>query len=191
MFDRIFKSWIYGGMLAGILILCLTPLMLRGWPWPMIAIFLQLPVYMLHQYEEHDANRFGRFVNDMLGNGRTLLSSAAIFVINVPGVWGINMISIWLAAEYGAGFGLIGVYLTLVNSVVHIISAIRLRSYNPGLVSGIVLFLPLGIWALVEVSSVSGVSWPHHVLGLLSAILVHVAIVAYVLGNRRRASQEK
>jgi hypothetical protein len=190
MFDRFYKNWVYGGFLAGILILCLTPLLMRGWSWSMIAIFLQLPAYMLHQFEEHDDDRFGRFVNQLLGESRTVLSAAAIFVINVPGVWGVNAVSIWLAATYGAGFGLIGIYLTLVNAVVHVIPTIRLRRYNPGLVTGIILFLPLGIWALVEVSTVPGVTWAHHALGLVSAILIHVAIIAYVFNNRRHAAQE-
>jgi hypothetical protein len=190
MLDRLYRNWVYGGFLAGGLILCLSPLILRGWSWPMIAIFLQLPAYMLHQYEEHDADRFGRFVNALLGGGRTVLSSAAIFVINVPGVWGVNAISIWLAATQNIGFGLVGIYLTLVNAVVHIIPTIRLRRYNPGLVTGIILFLPLGIWALAEVSAVPGVTWAHHVFGLAAAILIHIAIVAYVFSNRRHALQE-
>jgi hypothetical protein len=189
MLDRLYRNWVYGGSLAGILIFLLAPLILRGWSWPMIAVFLQLPLYMVHQYEEHDGDRFGRFVNGMLGDGRIVLSAAAIFVINVPGVWGVNAVSIWLAGTYGVGFGLIGIYLTLVNAVVHIIPTIRLRRYNPGLVTGILLFLPVGIWSLVEVSAVPGVTWVHHLLGLAVAILIHAAILAYVFSNRR-ASRE-
>eukprot|EP01035_Chromulina_nebulosa_P002655 gene2655-3612_t len=183
-------NWVYGGFLAGILILCLAPLILRGWSWPMIAVFLQLPAYMLHQFEEHDADRFGRFVNQVIGGGREVLSAAAIFVINVPGVWGVNVISIWLATSQGIGFGLIGIYLTLVNALVHIMPTVRLRRYNPGLVTGMILFLPLGIWALVLVSAQPGVSVVHHVVGLVLAIAIHLAIIAYVLRNRGRALQE-
>jgi hypothetical protein len=189
MLDRLYRNWVYGGALAGILIFGLAPLILRGWSWPMIAVFLQLPLYMVHQYEEHDDDRFGRFVNAMLGDGRTVLSPAAIFVINVPGVWGVNAVSIWLAAVDGIGFGLIGIYLTVVNAVVHIVPTIRLRRYNPGLATAVLLFLPVGIGALATVSIAPGVTWVHHALGLLVAILIHAAIMAYVFGNRR-ASRE-
>jgi hypothetical protein len=190
MLDRLYRYWVYGGALAGILILCLTPLIVRNWSWPLIAVFLQLPAYMLHQYEEHDDGRFGRFINDVIGGGRNILSDAAIFVINIPGVWGVNAISIWLAATYGVGFGLIGIYLTLVNAIAHLGPALGLRRYNPGLITGIVLFLPLGLWALVEVSAAPGVSFCHHALGLGSALLIHIAIMAHVFANRRHA-QEK
>lgn len=190
MLNRLYANWVYGGFLSGILILALSPLLLRGWSWPMIAVFLQLPGYMLHQYEEHDADRFARFVNQVMGQGRTVLSAPVIFLVNVPGVWGVNAVSIWLADRFGVGFGLIGVYLTLVNAVVHIVPTLRLRRYNPGLVTAIVLFLPLGIWALMEVSAAPGVTWGHHVLGLGAAILIHAAIMVHVLGNRTRVLKE-
>lgn len=190
MLDRLCQNWVYGGALAGVLILSLAPLLLADWSWPMIAVFLQLPVYMLHQYEEHDDGRFGRFINDMLGDGRTVLSTAAIFVINVPGVWGVNAVSIWLAASLGVGFGLVGIYLTLVNAVVHIVPALRLRRFNPGLVTAIVLFLPVGIWALFEVGGAPGVTGIHHLIGLGFAVLIHLGIVAYVFSNRRHAFRE-
>ncbi|SMD14150.1 HXXEE domain-containing protein [Rhizobium sp. RU36D] len=186
MLQRLYGNWVYGGMLAGILLLCLTPLLLSGWSLAMIAVFLQLPVYMLHQYEEHDAGRFGQFINSEIGEGHTVLSDAAIFVINVPGVWGINALSLWLAALFGAGFGLIGIYLTLVNALVHLAPAIRMRMYNPGLVTAAVLFLPVGIWALIAVSAAPGVTVAHHALGLASALFIHAAIVAHVFRNRRQ-----
>ena len=44
------------------------------------------------------------------------------------------------------GLGWIG--LTLVNAVTHIVTSIRFRCYNPGLVTSIVLFLPFTIWML-------------------------------------------
>jgi hypothetical protein len=184
MLNRLYKNWVYGGFLAGILILCLAPLMLRGWSWPMIAVFLQLPAYMLHQYEEHDADRFRRFVNQMIGGGLSVLSLPAVFFINIFGAWGVNLVSIWLAAQYGVGFGLIGIYLTLVNGLVHLAPAVAQRRYNPGLVTGIVLFLPLGGWALALVSADPATHVFHHLIGLILAVLIHVAIVAHVLRNR-------
>lgn len=190
MLDRLYTNWVYGGFLAGLLILALSPLLLRGWSWPMIAVFLQLPVYMLHQYEEHDDGRFGRFVNQRIGGGRMVLPQPVIFLINVPGVWGVNAVSIWLAAKYNVGFGLIGVYLTLVNGIVHIVPSARMRIYNPGLVTGVLFFLPLGIWSLAEISAVPCVGWAYHLLGLGLAILIHAAIMAYVFSNRARVARE-
>jgi hypothetical protein len=115
MMDRLYRHWTYGGFLAGILLLVLTPLFAAQWPLALLAIFLHLPVYMLHQYEEHDANRFADFINHNIGGGAEVLTPPIVFLANIPGVWGVNAISIWLAATVSLGYGLIGVYLTLVN----------------------------------------------------------------------------
>ena len=96
-FDRLYANWVYGGFLAGLLLIGLLPVFSQGWSLAMTLVFLQLPIYMLHQYEEHDADRFRRFVNENLGGGKELLSLFAVFIINILGVWGVNLISIFLA----------------------------------------------------------------------------------------------
>jgi hypothetical protein len=188
MIARLCQNWVYGGFLAGLLILCLTPVFAAGWPLPLLAVFLHLPVYMLHQYEEHDANRFAIFVNREIGRGVDVLSPAAVFVINIPGVWGVNALSIWLAALLSPAYGLIGVYLTLVNAFAHLGQGIAMRRYNPGLVTAVVLFLPLSVWSLLVIRENGAASLFHHALGLGAAIFIHAVIIAYV-GSRRRRSR--
>jgi hypothetical protein len=63
MFARLIANWVYGGFLAGLLLLLLTPVLVHSWAAPLVATFLCLPVYMVHQYEEHDKDRFRLFVN--------------------------------------------------------------------------------------------------------------------------------
>lgn len=127
MFSRLTKYWVYGGFLSGLLILVLLPEFARHWSLGLFAVFLQLPVYMLHQFEEHDNDRFRLFVNKTIGNGREVLSHRAVFIINVPGVWGVIAVSFYLAAYVSIGYGLVAVYLTLVNAIVHIVPAVILR----------------------------------------------------------------
>jgi hypothetical protein len=183
--NRLARNWVYGGFLAGILLLVLAPAICRGWSIAMILIFLQLPIYMLHQLEEHDADRFRIFFNQTIGHGREVLTPAAVFVINVPGVWGVNALSILLATFVQTGWGLIGVFLTLVNALVHIAQAIRMRKYNPGLVTAVVLFLPVGgagLWAIVS----AGLAMPVQLgVALASAVAIHAGIIVYA--KRRMA----
>ena len=186
MFSRLVAHWVYGGFLAGLLILALTPIFAATWPAALTLVFLQLPVYMVHQYEEHDDGRFAAAINAMIGKGKIVLDDAAVFVINVPGVWGVNLVSIWLAFGIGVGWGLIGVYLTLVNALAHIGQAIRLRSYNPGLATAVVLFLPVSIAGALIIGAVPGVGAGHHLVGLAVAIAIHAGIIAYVVTRRRR-----
>lgn len=183
---RIIRFWVYGGFLAAFLLLGLMPVCCRSWSLPLILVFLQLPVYMLHQFEEHDDDRFRRFVNGLIGGGRDVLSESAVFVINVPGVWGVNLASILLASTMDLGFGLIGVYLTLVNAVVHLVQAIRLKGYNPGLITAVILFVPAGGMALREIHAAGTVTPVFHVLGLGMAVAIHLAIAAHVVIRLRR-----
>ena len=118
MFARLIANWVYGGFLAGLLLLLLTPVLVHSWPVSLVTTFLCLPVYMVHQYEEHDNDRFRLFVNQKIGKRRVGLSPLAVFVINVPGVWGVIGISLALAATVSAGFGLVAVYLVLLNGTV-------------------------------------------------------------------------
>jgi hypothetical protein len=191
MLSRLTQYWVYGGFLSRVLLLALLPELARNWSTALLAVFLQLPVYMLHQYEEHDNDRFRVFVNRMMGGRKEVLSHGAVFLINVPGVWGVIAASFYLASYVGVGYGLIAVYLTLVNAVAHIGGAVVTRSYSPGLATAILLFLPVGVFGVRELQRTGEVGWDHHLLGLLVAVGIHVAIVVYVQFNKRQATLAK
>ena len=188
MFQRLITYWVYGGTLAGVLLLLLTPVLTSGWPLVLVAIFLHLPAYMLHQHEEHDNDRFRQFVNTVIGKGREVLSPTAVFVINVPGVWGVVAFSLYLAVTINCGFGLIAVYLVLVNGVAHVLQGIALRRYNPGLVSAVFLFIPLGTVTLWLIQKAGSGTFFYHAIGLLSAVAIHAAILIHVRLQFSRAA---
>ena len=179
MLTRLINNWVYGGALAGLLLFALLPALVTGWSLALVAVLLCLPVYMLHQYEEHDNDRFRRFFNQTLFGGREVLSRGAVFVINVPGVWGVIAISFCLARFVNIGFGLIAVYLTLVNALVHVVAAVKQRHYNPGLATAVAVFLPASIFGLWQINEAGGGSPAMQALGLGAAIGIHVAIIAY------------
>jgi hypothetical protein len=180
MVNRLIVNWVYGGFLAGVLLLALVPILAHSWPASLVCTFLCLPIYMLHQYEEHDNDRFRRFLNEAMGKGREVLSPAAVFVINVPGVWGVIGISIALAATVNIGFGLIAVYLVVVNGFVHVAHAIIFRRYNPGLGTAIGMFLPLGGYGIMAIQQAGGGMAAMHVTGAVAAVGIHAAIIAHV-----------
>ncbi len=182
---RLFMHWVYGGFLAGILILALMPVFSVAWSPAFTAIFLLLPVYMLHQYEEHDADRFRLYVNRLIGHGTEVLTPVAVFVINIGAVWLLDVVVIYLAWRVDLGLGLIAVYLMLVNALVHIVGALRSRSYNPGLVTAVVLFLPAGGYALWRIQASGAATMVDHTIGLVMAVAAHALIVVYAL--RRKA----
>lgn len=174
------KHWVYGGFLAAFVILALIALFRASMPLALLLIVLQLPIYMIHQFEEHDDDRFRRYVNLHVGGGDEVLSVPAVFVINIGGVWLLNLASIWLAATVDLGFGLIGIYGAFVNSLVHIVAAILSRNYNPGLMTAISLLLPSGTAGIWAVAAAGHGGWPFEALGLGTAILLHLAIIGHV-----------
>ena len=181
---RLFKYWVYGGFLAGIMILALMPLLADGWSTTFTAIFVLPPIYMLHQYEEHDDDRFRLYINRTIGNGAEVLTPAAVFVINIGAVWILDVAVLYLALAVDLGIGLVAVYLMLMNAIIHIVGAIRSGSYNPGLVTAVVLFLPFGgyVWWQIQISGTATAT--DHIIGLSIGIAVHAIIVAYALRRR-------
>ena len=65
----IFSNWMYAGLVAGIFLLVLVPLLTGIWTLALLLVYLHGPVYMLHQVEEHAADRFRHFVNLHIGHG--------------------------------------------------------------------------------------------------------------------------
>ncbi|MEM1223857.1 MAG: HXXEE domain-containing protein [Verrucomicrobiota bacterium] len=175
--DRLAANWVYGGFLCAFVLFALTPLIAASTSLALVLVYLQLPVYQVHQYEEHDQDRFRLFVNGLFG--AEVLSLNAVLVINFFGVWVLNTLSILMAAFWNIGFGLIAVYLTLINGLIHLAQAIALRRSNPGLFTSLLLFMPLGSYALIEVSKQEACRWPHHLLGLVIIIGLHGWIVLY------------
>jgi hypothetical protein len=181
---RIECNWVYGGFLAGLLLLALAPLLAAGWDRPAALAYLTLPVYMLHQFEEHDDDRFRRFVNDVLGHGRELLTVRAVFWINILGVWALLAACLWLVRLDHAGWAALAGWLLVVNGLLHVGQGIALRRYNPGLFTAVVLFLPLGILTLAA-------AWPV-ATGMLfwPSLAIAVALHLWILAHGRRALKQ-
>ncbi len=182
---RLMLHWVYGGTLAGLLLLVLAPLLLAGWPAGQAAAFLALPVYMLHQYEEHDDDRFRRFVNEVMARGAEALTIRAVFVINIVFVWFALALVLWLMRRVDAGWGSIAAWFLLVNALAHLGPALALRRPNPGLWTGLALFLPLGLVILVLLLPVT--SALQLGIGLVAVLLLHIGIALPVIRARRSA----
>jgi hypothetical protein len=188
MLRRLIDNWVYGGFLAGALLLALTPAITCRWCTAELAIYLCLPAYMFHQFEEHDRDRFRLFVNQRMGNGREVLTPLDVFLINIPGVWGTIAISLTLALTVNVGYGLIAAYLLLVNAAVHIAQGMVTRHYNPGLDTAVAILLPLGVFTVEMIRRAGAAPPAMHLLGLGASLALHAAIVLYLLPRLKRAT---
>jgi hypothetical protein len=178
-------QWPYAALLSALFLVVFAPFVFHFVGTPLGLIYLQLPTYMLHQYEEHASDRFRLWVNQMLGNGRDVLTPIATFWINSLLVWLLDIVALYMACFVDLSLGLIAIYLPMLNAFGHIVPAIVKKQYNPGLITSIALFLPVGIVSACLVSRAAGCSLENHLLALGVAIAVHGVIIAHV---RRRMS---
>ncbi len=181
-------NWVYAGAVGGCFYLACLPLQKANWAAWSLMLWLQLPLYIAHQLEEHVDDRFLKYVNQHFGGGYELLSPRAVTIINIGGVWCVEFLALYLAHFVEPAYALLAFYLGIVNAVVHILSAVVSRSYNPGLITAAVLLLPGGCWGAMAYSAAFRTSMSDHLECLLFVVVVHVIIVAYMVRRRNKAA---
>jgi hypothetical protein len=164
--------WVAGALFMALALLLLLPAGIPGGDRAVLLVYLASPIYMLHQVEEHFGDRFRRYVNQMVFGGVEALTTSDVLVVNLPGVWGINLAALYAAHFAGAGWGLVAGYLILINGVSHVAMALHLRGYNPGLVTAALVFIPFGLASVVLIAGTAS----QHVLGFAIALGIHAAI---------------
>ncbi len=151
-----------------------------------------LVIYMLHQIEEHLwPGGFRQFTNAHVfksGQDNWPVDIGGVALINIGYVW----LPVGLAALYPAALrwvGLLWIGLTLINGLTHIVSTIRLRIYNPGLITSIVLFLPFTIFVLALEAERGALSGTEIGLILIGGVVLHIPVAAlFVVPFLRRRS---
>lgn len=146
-------------------------------------IFLHSPAYMIHQVEEHTGGRFRKFTNEHVFGGRNALTVTTVLVINLPLVWGVNLLALYAAYMWGPAWGLVAPYIMLMNALAHLATFARFSMYNPGLVTSAVLFLPLSVATIWAIGWTGGVV--PQLIGAVFSLLLHLAIIAAVVKRYR------
>jgi len=143
-----------------------------------------LVIYFVHQIEEHLwPGGFRQFTD-----AHVFKSGNDDWPVDIGGVALVNTAYVWLPIGLAALFpetlrwvGLAWVGLTLINGIIHIVTTIRLRIYNPGLVTGVVLLVPFT--ALFLALEVSRGALTGGEVGLIAAlgVLLHLPVAALFL----------
>lgn len=182
----ILDNWSRMALPFALLILLSLPIFLTAQNLPLILLYTLLPVYMIHQYEEHAHGRFVPVFNATVGRGHEVLTKVSAFWINILDVWLLFLVSFYLARYVAIGFALVPVYLTLINAITHLATAVALRGHNPGLYTALLLFLPWTVFLLVYFSGTTQAPVLFNVVGLLAGVAGHAAIVVYAVRRRAR-----
>jgi hypothetical protein len=159
----------------------------------LFGIWVCLPVYFLHQFEEYVyPGGFlpmpNRTVSSHAGlpDGSEPMSPAVACCINVGIIWVLFPISAGVATLAGPAWGLWIPYFTAVNGVSHLARALTTRAYNPGLVVSVCLNIPVGL-AVVSAAIAAGITSlaVHLASFMIAAALMAVVMAAAIRGAGR------
>ena len=145
-------------------------------------IWLQTPVYFLHQSEEYIfPGGFLKYFNrQVLGSKQDAfpLTMAASLWINVPVVFVAFPATAILTMQFGVSIGLWTAYFSIINAASHVGMFFK-NGYNPGFVVSVVLNIPVGAFALWYLASNGLTSMPAHMIALAIALAVQGGLMAY------------
>lgn len=149
--------------------------------------------YIAHQFEEHWIDLYGNvyafkpYVNGMivsqLGAMEAIvppLSDADVFVINTSLVWLLASLALWRGAAHIFPTLCIA-SIVVVNATSHLGTAIMSGTYNPGLFTSVVMFLPLGFIAYVSLYRARLTTWYSIVGSLIWSVLAHIIMVGGII----------
>ncbi|MFN8535192.1 MAG: HXXEE domain-containing protein [Dehalococcoidia bacterium] len=172
--------WSRAGLVCASVLLALSPFLWAGLGPVAFLVFLHLPIYLVHQFEEHGHGAFKAEVNQLLPPRIKRVSDAKIFWINILAVWVLLIVVLYLAVYVNPAIGLVAPYLVVVNGLLHTLMAIGRRRPNAGLWTSLTLFLPVGGVSIVLISGAIQASVVAHLAALSVAILGHVVIFGVI-----------
>lgn len=161
---------------------------------PRFVSLILLIAYIIHQFEEHWIDIFGRnyafkpylntFLSDITGQGNTteFMTNALIFVINTSLVWLVAALAIWQGNRHVFAT-LCMVAIVVVNAVSHIAAGVASWTYNPGLVTAVSIFAPLGLGAYVVIIQNKAASMRLIAASLLWALFAHLVMISGILSR--------
>ena len=192
--DYLLGTWMVVG-LGGAIFVSLMLLADRAQLWfdPLARFHcILLTVYLVHQFEEHGIDIFGR-AYALIGYAESVIAdigSAPGFTLTPLAIYRTNTLFVWLpflTALWGNRRfiwpGLAAAGLVLTNAVLHIGLAVWREEYNPGLASAIVLFLPVGVLYFRFVVRCCGVGWQGIAGGVLFGIAEHGLLLLRIRYN--------
>lgn len=183
-------NWSRAGLPMATLLLAVAPLVRRRLGRGPFLVYLQLPAYMLHQYEEHAHGAFKAYINHTLARRRAPVTDGIIFWSNIAGVWGVDLGALYLARFVNRAFGLIPPYVALVNGLTHTAVALKRQEYNPGLWTSLALFLPFGGVSIGRITRDDRLS-PHQQRRAFGfAVLLHLVVFNAMLRGRQPSDLE-
>jgi hypothetical protein len=179
-------NWSRVALPAAILILLSLPILRVEGNHALVLLYALLPLYMIHQFEEHARGRFVTDFNATIGRGYAVLTRVSAFWMNILLVWVLFLITFTVVRYWTTAFVFVPIYATLLNSIVHIATTLIFRRSNPGVYTAVALLLPWSTVCLVHFTRASTMPGRDNFIGLIGGLLGHAVIVGFAVSRRRR-----
>lgn len=170
----VLHNWPQAGVLIAAMLLLIAPAIDRTMGRAVLLIYTWLPLYMVHQYEEYPLGHFLAWIRRAMPRDAAFLTERKVALINLGIVWLLYVLAFYAAWAGNAAVALYAPYLAGVNGIVHVIWWVRFRGYNPGLVTGVLLFLPCAFYTIVAFPGATRVD---HLTALGGAVLAHAVLI--------------
>jgi len=150
--------------------------------YALFLIWLQTPVYFLHQFEEYILpGGFLKFFNTkILGSDKVdfPLTKKASFWINVPLTFIAFPLSAIMADRLFISIGIWTAYFSICNAISHVVMFFMFR-YNPGFIVSLLVNIPVGVYTIYYFVSNDIISMEAQIVGLAIGILGQVLLMIW------------
>ena len=187
------ENWSKSTLFLALYVTILLVLFVMEKDFALFLIWIQVPVYFLHQFEEYVCpGGFMEFFNTkVLGANKTdfPLTKTVSFWINIPIIFIGFPLSAILSGQIEIAIGIWTAYFSILNALSHVGLFFR-NGYNPGLVVSVFLNIPLGIYTIYYFVSHDIISLQMHLFGGVFALMVQGVVVIYGLKYLKKQVQK-
>ncbi len=183
MKNYLYTHWADSTLLLAIAITTVLLSYFSVTPWPLFLIWMQFPVYLVHQFEEHVyPGNFKAFINSVIFKSKKdnyPLNSADVFWINILAIWFLFPVGAVLAQNVSLGYGVLLPIFGLFNASLHILFFLIKKRYNPGLLVSILVNYPTGIYTLMVLTQNHITTTWNVSVAFLITLVSHAGIIIF------------
>jgi hypothetical protein len=172
------KHWATFGGIMAVVIIVLALIIDKELSNIQTIFWIHLATLLLHQFEEYTyPGMFKDFFNTNIWNKNAItrfpLNEKGILVINIILAWTMYFFASFVGVKVvWLTFGLAGI--TITNGIMHTIMFVKLKKYNPGLITGFLIFIPFGLYLLTRLKNYA--VFENLILGLIIFVIGTLSI---------------
>ncbi len=179
----IIKNWPKSTPFLAVYLTILLVLFVMKQNFALFLIWIQTPVYFLHQFEEYilPGGFIAYFNTKILGSNKKNfpLDEKTSFWINIPIIFVAFPVSAILAGQFGLSVGIWTAYFSIINAASHLGMFLKHKKYNPGFWVSLLINIPVGIFTIYNFASHQIIPISAHIIGLVIALVIQGTVMIY------------